>query len=322
MSELISPKKTSYQRKNLSKSAPRQHGSTVQLTFHVPEGMKEKLDFNLGKESIKEELEELKKIEAMKIADALRKIEAIEAVEQLDIAEVKYIESETTSNKLDSIEEASIVGPSPIIAKEKLHINELNDDVLPYLSLKLKNQQMVYKIGQSFIQDIQAGLKNFAFSTLAERTDDRHLLVYASFINYSLKQPVLVVVKDFKDKSLDKFRANFTSGTLWNWNTKDWGNLCFVDYNEILKYAEEFNTVDLSFITHEFSAVLWTLPEGNIQDELQKATLPILGKLDSVTFIVSKGKTTNKNVKKAATYYQCFSIPVKGILVGEGEIEE
>lgn len=306
MTETILPRRSS-QKRNSSKSMP------VQLTFHIPQGMKERLEFK-NEDEITDELEAIKNAEVLKIVESIRKIEAIKAVEnQARLPENTEFETEAILPK------AAFKETLKETLEEKLYKNEITSDVYPFLQLQLKNQHMIYSIGASFISDIEKGLKNFAFAMMDQNSLAKTLLVFASHINYSIKKPVLVIVKNFEDPSLDKFRQNFTDGTLWKWKSRDWGNLCFIDYSEIKKCTEDLSKVDLDFICHEFSAVLWEVPARNVQDELQKASLPILGKLDSVTFVISKGETKNKVVKKAAAYFECYGIPLKGVLMSEGE---
>lgn len=291
MNELIREKPGS----NRSVSQSKLKGSAIQLTFHIPGGLQ-----------VHEEMVvEVRIIESSTPPESTGTIE----VSPVQNDEIKTIPVEPEVKKVSFIKEAQVVAEDPI------------NTIVPYFSLKLKNTPTVYKIGTSFLKDIEKGQKYFGFTSLSKQLNDLYLLVYASFINYSLKKPVLVVVRDFADISLDPYRSHFTDGTLWNWKTKDWGNLCFVDYKQIIKHSEELKNTDLDLITHEFKAVLWALPAGNVQTELQKSSLVVLDKINSISFVVSAGETKSKDIKKAAEYYQCFHIPVKGVLVEEGANE-
>lgn len=190
----------------------------------------------------------------------------------------------------------------------------------PFFTLSIKNQPELFKVGKSFINDIAQNRNQFGFTSLFNGGNEKYLLAYASYINYTLKRPVLIVVKNLLDNSFDQYRQNFTPGTLWKWNTWDWGNLCFIDYSQISAHAESFNLLDFKVITDEFVAVLWSLPEGDLNNYIPRNAFSILEKVSSITMIVSKGKTIIKNLKKAVNYYQCFGIPVKGILM-EGEAQ-
>jgi hypothetical protein len=287
--------------------------STIQLTFHIPQDMRIRAEVIIEVRSIPHdsivddesyiELESPKKTEALNILEFDENCEPIISTsEKIEINSVSVATAEVLS----------------YIGEVKVEISEIIDDVIPFFSLNLKNSESVYKIGTSFLKDISKGHKHFGFISLSKYPDDLHLLVYGSFINYSLKQPVLIVVRDMNDKSLDRYRQNFTEGTLWKWKTIDWGNVCLIDYNQINCHSEEFKNSNLNFITQGFAAVLWALPSGDVQNELQKGSLEILSKINSVTYIVSKGETKNKILKKSAAYYQCFNIPLKGILIGEG----
>lgn len=256
------------------------NATKLQLTFYIPNGLMAKTEM----------IVEVKDL--------------TETVEYEDVKQIVDVEAPSAHEKL----------------KVKESRSEIINAITPYYSLKLKNPASVYKVGTSFLKDISNGKKNFGFSSLAKNSNDIHLLVYGSFINYSLNQSVLIVVKDINDKSLDKYRDNFTKGTLWKWDTHDWGDVCFIDYKQINNYADELKKVDLNLVAHDFAAVLWSLPKDNVQDELQKASLEILSKINSLTLVVANGETKNKDLKKSAAYYQCFDIPLKGILA-EGELK-
>jgi hypothetical protein len=327
----------------------------IELTFYIPEGRRSRTEVTIEVTSngeitatdveqpyiVAEKASALSLLQNLEMFDAIEAAPAIatEAIEVLEAKEPTALEELVESTDIvqaaEAVETTEIIegiaaveametglaidteNDLPVLNKVNIHINEIVNDIVPFFSLKLKNAPSIYKTGSTFLKDIANGKKHFGFRALSSQANEIHLLAYASFINYSLKQPVLVVVKDFNDKSFDKYRNNFTTGTLWKWKTKDWGNLCFIDYKQITKHAAEFKHLDIDMITNEFSAVLWSLYGTETEDELQKASLVILGKVNSVTLIVSKGGTKSKDLKKSADYYQCFDIPIKGILVEE-----
>lgn len=287
--------------------------STFQLIFHIPEGMKlsAKVDLDLSRsvevfaQECAEIVVEAEVPKVLSIQDINEGAFALEAIHMEitppEVVVVPAIESSIHSKIVDI----------------SIQVNDLTDEVIPFFSLELKNAPEVYKVGTFFLKDIANGQKYFGFACMSKKISDIHLLVYASFINYSLKKPVLVIVKDINDKAFDKYRTNFTQGTLWKWKTNDWANLCFVDYSQVRKFSEELKSLDLNSITDEFGSVLWTLGSGDVQDELQNASLNVLRKISSVTFVVCAGETRGDHLKKATAYYQCFDILPKGILIGE-----
>lgn len=208
------------------------------------------------------------------------------------------------------------IAPVKSIIQEKVHQTEFVSDVIPFFSFKLSNSPAVNQVGNSYIKDLEKGYKHFAFSSLIKDEEDMSILVYGSFVNYKSRKPVLIVVNDLKHEMFNQYRSNFSKGTLWKWQTHDWGNVCLIDYKQLEKCADDFQKADIDFITHEFQAVFWALPSDNKEApvEIQKVLLPILNKINSVTFITKNGETKTKILKKSADYYNCFNIPVKGIL--------
>lgn len=178
----------------------------------------------------------------------------------------------------------------------------------------------MFKIGASFLKDIAIGQKHFGFSYLCNSQLDTHLLAYGCFINYSIKQPVLIVVNDLDEIELDKFRENFTPGTMWKFSTLEWGKICFIDLKQIYHFSEEFNLLNLSQMTKDFDATFWALPNENLKGKMQKVSLSILSEIHSVTLVARYGETKASEIKKIASYYQCFDIPLKGLLTEEESI--
>lgn len=206
---------------------------------------------------------------------------------------------------------------SPLVLSNAGHLvfNVPEQKPFPLFSLSLNNQSELYKVGRSFVEDIANNKTQFGFASLTDGANDNSLLAYGSFINFTLKRSVLLVVRDLNDKSWDEYRKNFTPGTLWKWNCCDWGDLCLIDYEEIAKHAESFNTFDFNIVADEFAAILWSLPTGDLHKSIPKSAFNILQKINSVTLILNQGKTLGKELKDTIAYYKCFSIPVKGVLV-------
>jgi hypothetical protein len=277
----------------------------IHLTFHIPESLRPLSELTI-------ELSAVSHVNSANNTQELQSsLEMVEA-DRVEQVELVILPEAVTTPKLETSEPISIQ-----ILKSKPQEADSFEEVVPFFSLQLKNSASVYQVGSSFLSDIEKGNKHFGFSNMSKKMDDLHLLVYGSFINYSLKQPVLIIVRDINDAAFDKYRNNFTQGTLWKWKTFDWGNICFIDYEQINLHNEEFNQLDLGFITYDFAAILWALPSKNVQDRLQKASLAILSKISSVTMIANYGETNNKELKNSESYYKCFNIPLKGILFGE-----
>lgn len=201
--------------------------------------------------------------------------------------------------------------------RSNIEAEEVVKEIIPFFSLSIKNQSELFKVGKSLIKDITQGHKNFGFTSLYKECNEKHLLAYGSYINYTLKLPVLIVVKDLNDKKWDQYRENFTNGTLWKWNCCDWGALCFIDYNQVRNHSDSFNHVNFEVFTKGFSAILWSLPEGDLNDFIPQNAFRILEKINSITLVMRKGKTLIQNLKKVGAYYQRFGIPVKGVLTLE-----
>ena len=308
--------------------------SSEQLKFHMPASLIA---------NIQSTLEAMKVVEAIKVVEALRIVEAMKIAQVSQVIEIQNAierqESQASGESFSS-NSNSIADPSfneikdEVKIPEDLKIEEVQkvtpvsnanynhekkseehiNEAVPFLSLNIKNAPVVYKIGKSFLIDIIKKKKNFGFSCIFDDSNDLNLLAIGSFINYSLNKPVLIVVQNLNDKIWNQYRPNFKAGSLWKWQTCDWGNLCFIDYPQINRRIEEFNLVNLNFITQEFAAVLWALPRGDLQEKLPQISLTILRQLSSVTITVKSGETTSKCLSEAGAYFQCFEVPVKGIL--------
>ena len=265
------------------------------LVFNIPEAALLRLNNISNEDVVIEKFEEI----------------SIESQTELITLELESFESEPELTL-----ELEIVPEAKLDLKPAVEIHEEKIKVVPFFELRLENPEAVYKVGHSFLSDIENGKKHFGFASHVKHGCESMLLVYASFIQHSLKKPVLVVVKDMTSSDLDHHRMKFEEGQLLNWKTWEWGDLCFVDHKQLISTEKEFAKTELEFIHNHFSAILWSLPVGNTNDRFQQVFLSVLGKLNSVTMVVEKGATESKAINKTADYYNCFNVPVKGVLFG------
>lgn len=293
---------------NLTKK--QKSGTSLQLKFHIPKGMHVGASFTVDVQLHSENF-----VEKDIFVEAVGENKAI--LEFNNPAEDNFKLTEVEINK----------GESPVvvtnnqkktIATVDIQVEEAISEVVPFYSLKLKNSQDVYKVGMSFVKDITNGVKHFGFVTMSNLIDDLHLLVYGSFVNYNLKKPVLIVVKDFNDPAFDLYRHHFTAGTIGRWDTNDWGDLCVIDGKQLNTHSENSRSTDFDYLLEEFTAVFWALPSQDVQNVFNRFGLEVLGKIHSVTYVIQAGETKNTNLNKSTEYYQCFDIAVKGVLIREG----
>ncbi len=265
------------------------------LVFNIPEAALLRLNNISNEDVLVEKFEEI----------------PVEPQTQLITLELESVEAEhELTLELETVQEVKLDHPLPVEIKEE------KTKVVPFFELRLQNPEAVYKVGHSFLSDIEKGKKHFGFASHVKHGSESMLLVYASFIQHSLKKPVLVVAKDMASSDFDNHRMKFEEGQLLNWKTWEWGDLCFVDHKQLISTEKEFAKTELEFIHNHFSAVLWSLPTCNTNDRFQQVFLSVLGKLNSITMVVEKGATESKAINKTAEYYNCFNVPVKGVLFG------
>lgn len=294
------------------------------LVFNIPEAVLLRLN-NITEEKVIDSESTLEvispKIELhLEASEPVQELELVlELEEKPEVLLGETITSETVESALESepVLELQLERSERSIVSEKMEdiaTVEMKTKVVPFFELRLHNPEAVYKVGHAFLTDIEKGKKHFGFTTLSTTESESLLMVYASFIQHSLKKPVLVVTKNIASSDFDIHRKHFNEGMLLNWKTWEWGDLCFVDHSQLLKTEKDFAKTDLDFIHNHFSAILWSLPSGNTHGNFQQVFLSILAKLSSVTMVVEKGVTKSKTINKAADYYNCFNIPVKGVL--------
>jgi hypothetical protein len=227
--------------------------------------------------------------------------------------EIKEVEFDFRVEQIIIEKDVAEVVVEPIV-ESILEIKSPKREITPFYELKLQNPEAVYKIGHSYLADIEQGKKHFGFSNFKEGSGESHLLVYASFIHQALKKPVLIVVQNLEGNSFDRYRSQLTEGNLLGWKTKDWGDLCFVDYRQLTSSENKFNKTNVELINNQFAAILWAMPKGNARDKFQHIFLTMVGNLNSLTLMLEKGVTTSKEVNKTVEYYKCFNVPIKGML--------
>lgn len=275
------------------------------LVFQIPEAVLNRLNQIPADGEVVLELEA--KEERVVSREAINSEARFEVVQTTQEVEIEF-----------KVEEIVVVKATEEVTKETIEpvveIAEPIREIIPFYELKLQNPEAVYKVGNSYLADIEQGKKHFGFASFKEEANDSLLLVYASFIQQALKRPVLIVVKNVEGKSFDRHRTQMSDGNLLGWKTKDWGDLCFVDYRQLITTENKFNKMNIEFINNHFAAVLWSIPKGNAHDKFQQVFLTMVGSLNSLALVLEKGITTSKEVNNTVEYYKCFNVPIKGML--------
>jgi hypothetical protein len=195
---------------------------------------------------------------------------------------------------------------------------ERHNTVVPFLELKIKNAHSIYAITKSYIDDLKLNKKNFGFTAHSDLVDDKVLLGLGSCISYSNENmPVMLVVNNLMESCWDPYRKYFTPGLIGQWKSYEWGNLCLIDYNEILSKSMNSTQIDFKVINDEFGAVLWTLPPVKQSVSLKQFYISVFKQLDSVALVVPKLPASFEEVRKVEKFYSSMGVPLKGILNGD-----
>jgi hypothetical protein len=226
------------------------------------------------------------------------------------------VQQKSKSGKLVFYIPKSLLEVKELIIEKITHdsLPKNSSEVIPYTQLKIKNTSEVYKVSKSFISDLETGKKSFGLLSLKIDSNDLSLLAIASCLSYTQNNcSVLLVVKDLSSAQWTKYNSQFAEGRLGDLKTKEWGNLCLLDYRELLNSSKN-KQVDFKFIYSEFDAVFWSLPEESKINNLKEVYLDILRSLDSISISLKPGQISVKDIMKVEQYYNSLGIPLKGIL--------
>lgn len=191
---------------------------------------------------------------------------------------------------------------------------------------QVSNPSELAKIGESFLNDFQTGIKSFAISsTNYKASQQRTCLALASYFDHLFDMKILII-----SDSLNK--GIFTD--IMGVKTVEAKNIPFTDKSiEINHFYHHFDLIDLSKILKlsqierpnfdfevavqnllkNYDIVFWDTPIINTYKNNNTYNL-ITGYFESLTIIVSQEVSNSKDINELHNYFSSLGVNVKGVL--------
>ncbi|MEE3078071.1 MAG: hypothetical protein VX341_01945 [Bdellovibrionota bacterium] len=212
------------------------------------------------------------------------------------------------------------------IAKHELR--RKNSKSLSKLYYKAVNHIELFKLGDTYLQDYNRGIKNIAFNSLDSTSDrEKTVLGISSFLNYNARITVTVVTDEF-EKSLYKELIPDLEETTKSLGFDDITYNCLtINGIEIVDYAELWNAITqvkdshleelIEAFTELADIILWDLPFLSKMDAKKELFYPIIRYLDNVSLIVKSNISKYKELDSVKDYFEKYQVPIKGLVLAD-----
>lgn len=193
--------------------------------------------------------------------------------------------------------------------------------------LRSVNSAALYKLGNSFYEDVKNGVKCFAFTHVdSAESQKRSILGIASFISYFEDARILILTNGMANSFYAGFASQTRQRTIVLSDGKQFdcpshvdGHITYVETSELSRYAREAGVKSLSGaikqLVDEHDVVLFDLPSTMERSEILDAYFPMIQSAESVTFTVSLRKSRFSEVNQLMKYFHNYKVKIKGSIV-------
>lgn len=219
---------------------------------------------------------------------------------------------------------------------KKLENTESSLDKLAEYFYQIGNHEELFKIGKSLLQEVQKkGVKNFAFTSIGqENSQQRTILGLCCYIDQSTTNRVAVISDNL---SSGVFKKLMDSSTLNSYSAGDgedvikyksfYHHFDFIDYADLIKFYENHNYTknfdsEISKILKNYDIVLWDIPAMENIKKNSHFHYRLSHFYESMTVIVSKNKSSGKQLEVLRNFYSNFNIQLNGVLFDTPVLKE
>lgn len=220
-----------------------------------------------------------------------------------------------------------LIEPEEVVNKNKQSIDQLAS-----YFYRISNHEELFRIGNSFLQEVKKGVKSFAFtSTGYKNSQQRTILGLCCFFDQNCDYKI-AVISDLLSQGI--FSELIEASTLNTYQVRNGQDVIeyksfhhhfdFINYSEFNKfynghlYTKNFE-VEVKKILENYDLVFWDIPEiENIKNN-PHFHYRISHLYESMTVIVSQNGTSGKEVEAVKKFFSNYNINLNGVLFDSAE---
>ncbi len=210
----------------------------------------------------------------------------------------------------------------------KHELRRKNNKSLSKLYYRAVNHIELFKLGDTYLQDYNRGVKSIAFNSNESALErEKTVLGISSFLNYNARVTVTVVTDNFEQSiykdllpDLEVVTKNSGHGDI-TYSCLATAGIEIVDYSELWNafaevadgHIEEF----IEAFTKMADVILWDLPFLSKMNDKKELFFPIIRYLDNVSFIVKSNVSKYGELDALKEYFDKYQVPIKGLVLAE-----
>lgn len=205
--------------------------------------------------------------------------------------------------------------------------NKYSTDQLAVYFYRISNHEELFRVGKSFLQEVQKGAKSFAFtSTGYKNSQQKTILGLCCYFDQNANYKIAIISDHLSQGVLSELVNLSTPNTYSIENGEDaieyksfHHHFDFIDYSELSKfydnhlYTKNFE-VEVKKILGNYDLIFWDIPEIEKMKNHPHFHYRISHLYESLTVIVSQNTTTGKQIESVKSFFSNYNINLNGVL--------
>lgn len=222
-----------------------------------------------------------------------------------------------------------------ILDSEKNSKTDTSVDKLAGYFYKISNHEELFRIGKGLLQEVNKGVKNFAFtSTGYKNSQQKAILGLCCFFDQNAKYTIAIISDNLSE---GVFREMVVSSSLKSYSMGNGEDIVkyksfhhhfdFIDYSEFSKfyenhlYTKSFD-YEVNKILDNYDIILWDTPEMEKVKLNPHFQYRISHFYESMTIIVSQNSSSGKQVEFIKKFFSNYNINLNGVLFDTSGLKE
>lgn len=205
--------------------------------------------------------------------------------------------------------------------------NKYSTDQLAVYFYRISNHEELFRIGRGFLQQVQKGVKSFAFTSIGyKNSQQRTILGLCCYFDQSANYKIAIisdhlaqgVFGEIVDLSTPNSYSIDDGADSVNYKSFH-HHFDFIDYSELSKfydnhlYTKNFE-VEINKILGNYDLVFWDIPEMEKIKNHPHFHYRISHLYESMTVIVSQNTTSGKQIESVKRFFSNYNINLNNVL--------